>query len=110
MIYATTNVLEGYTITAYLGVVAGEAIMGANVFKDLSAGLRDIVGGRSASYEQELTEAKRIAMQEVTERAEKLGANAIIGMDLDYETIRGSMLMVSVSGTAVVAARQEGRA
>jgi uncharacterized protein YbjQ (UPF0145 family) len=106
MIYTTTNILERYQITDYLGVVAGEAIMGANVFKDFSAGMRDIVGGRSASYEQQLSEAKRIAMQEVTEKAEALGANAIIGMDLDYETIRGSMLMVSVSGTAVVAKRQ----
>jgi len=106
MIYATTNILQGYQIDDYLGLVAGEAIMGANVFKDFSAGMRDIVGGRSASYEQQLSEAKRIAMQEVTEKAEALGANAIIGMDLDYETIRGSMLMVSVSGTAVVAKRQ----
>jgi uncharacterized protein YbjQ (UPF0145 family) len=105
MIYTTTNILERYQITDYLGVVAGEAIMGANVFKDFSAGMRDIVGGRSASYEQQLSEAKGIAMQEVTEKAEALGANAIIGMDLDYETIRGSMLMVSVSGTAVVAKR-----
>ncbi len=105
MLYATTNVLQGYQITAYLGVVSGEAIMGANVFKDFSAGMRDIVGGRSASYEQQLSEAKRIAMAEMTERAEGLGANAVIGIDLDYETIRGSMLMVSVSGTAVVAQR-----
>jgi len=105
MIYTTTNILEGYQITDYLGVIAGEAIMGANVFKDISAGMRDIVGGRSASYEQQLTEAKLIAMKEMTERAEALGANAVIGIDLDYETIRGSMLMVSVSGTAVVARR-----
>ena len=83
MIYATTNVLEGYQITDYLGVVAGQAIMGANVFKDLSASMRDIIGGRSASYEQQLSEAKRIAMQEITEQAEALGANAVIGMDLD---------------------------
>lgn len=105
MIYTTTNVLEGYTISQYLGVVAGEAIMGANVFRDISAGFRDIVGGRSASYEAELTKAKQIAMQEMTERAAALGANAVIGMDLDYETIRGTMLMVSVSGTAVIAQR-----
>jgi uncharacterized protein YbjQ (UPF0145 family) len=105
MIYATTNILEGYRINEYLGVVSGEAIMGASVFKDFSASMRDIVGGRSASYEQELTKAKQIAMQEMTEKAEKLGANAVIGLDLDYETIRGSMLMVSVSGTAVVAKR-----
>ena len=103
MIYATTNVLEGYQIKEYLGLVSGEAIMGANVFKDISAGMRDIVGGRSASYEQQLTEAKTIAMREITEKAEALGANAVIGIDLDYETIRGSMLMVSVSGTAVIA-------
>jgi uncharacterized protein YbjQ (UPF0145 family) len=105
MIYATTNILEGYQIKEYLGIVSGEAIMGANVFKDMSASFRDIVGGRSASYEQQLTEAKRIAMQEITEKAEALGANAVIGIDLDYETIRGSMLMVSVSGTAVRAVK-----
>jgi uncharacterized protein YbjQ (UPF0145 family) len=103
MIYATTNILEGYEIQEYLGVVAGEAIMGANAFRDFAAGIRDIVGGRSGSYEKELREAKRLAMEDVTKTAEKLGANAIIGMDLDYETIRGSMLMVSVSGTAVIA-------
>ncbi len=103
MLYATTSILEGYEIQEYLGVVAGEAIMGADVFKDISASITDFFGGRSASYEQQLTEAKQIAMREATERAEKLGANAIIGMDLDYETLRGSMLMVSVSGTAVLA-------
>jgi len=106
MIYATTNILEGYTITQYLGIVAGEAVLGANVFKDFSAGMRDIIGGRAAAYEQQLTEAKRVALKEATKQAEKLGANAVIGMDLDYETIRGSMLMVSVSGTAVVAQRE----
>lgn len=103
MLYATTSILEGYEITEYLGVVAGEAIMGADVFKDISASITDFFGGRSGSYEQQLTEAKRIALEEATQRAEKLGANAIIGMDLDYETLRGSMLMVSVSGTAVIA-------
>jgi uncharacterized protein YbjQ (UPF0145 family) len=103
MIYATTNILEGYQIEKYLGVIAGEAIMGANVFKDFSAGIRDIVGGRSGSYEKELRQAKELAMEDLTAKAEELGANAVIGMDLDYETIRGSMLMVSVSGTAVVA-------
>ena len=103
MIYATTNILEGYRIEKYLGVIAGEAIMGANVFKDFSAGIRDIVGGRSGSYEKELRQAKELAMEDLTAKAEELGANAVIGMDLDYETIRGSMLMVSVSGTAVVA-------
>ena len=103
MIYATTNILEGYQIEKYLGVIAGEAIMGANVFKDFSAGIRDIVGGRSGSYEKELRQAKELAMEDLTAKAEELGANAVIGIDLDYETIRGSMLMVSISGTAVVA-------
>ena len=103
MIYATTNILEGYQIEKYLGVIVGEAIMGANVFKDFSAGIRDIVGGRSGSYEKELRQAKELAMEDLTAKAEDLGANAVIGIDLDYETIRGSMLMVSVSGTAVIA-------
>lgn len=103
MIYATTNVLEGYVIKEYLGVIAGEAIMGANAFKDFSAGIRDIVGGRSGSYEGQLREAKMLAMEDMTAKAQALGANAVIGIDLDYETIRGSMLMVSVSGTAVIA-------
>ncbi len=106
MIYATTNMLEGYEIKEYLGVIAGEAIMGANVFRDFAAGIRDIVGGRSGSYEKELRQAKELAMEDMTEKAKKLGANAIVGMDLDYETIRGSMLMVSVSGTAVIAQRR----
>lgn len=105
MIYTTTNILEGYDIEQYHGVIAGEAIMGANVFKDFSAGIRDIVGGRSASYEDKLREAKVLAMQDMTSKAEALGANAVIGIDLDYETIRGSMLMVSVSGTAVSVAQ-----
>ena len=105
MIYATTSILEGYEIEEYLGIVTGEAIMGASVFKDFSAGIRDIVGGRSGSYEQQLSEAKKIAMEELTDKAKEMGANAVIGIDLDYETIRGSMLMVSISGTAVVAVR-----
>jgi uncharacterized protein YbjQ (UPF0145 family) len=102
MLYATTNILEGYKIKEYLGVIAGEAIMGANVFRDITAGIRDIVGGRSGAYEDKLRQAKELAMEDMTVKAEELGANAIIGIDLDYETIRGSMLMVSVSGTAVV--------
>jgi uncharacterized protein YbjQ (UPF0145 family) len=105
MIFATTSILEGYEIKEYQGLVTGEAIMGANVFKDFSAGIRDIVGGRSGSYEKQLSQAKRIAMQELTEKAQEMGANAVVGIDLDYETIRGSMLMVSVSGTAVVAVK-----
>lgn len=109
MLLTTTNILEGYTVEEYLGLVSGEAIMGANVFKDFSAGIRDIVGGRSGSYEQQLGEAKRIALAEVVERAEKLGANGVIGMDLDYESLRGSMLMVSISGTAVLLREGGGR-
>ena len=85
----------------YLGLVSGEAIMGANIFKDLFAGIRDIVGGRAAAYERELRKAKEIAINEMIEEARKLGANAILSIDLDYETIGQSMLMVSASGTAV---------
>ncbi len=106
MLIVTTNNLEGRTISRYFGLVTGEAILGANIFRDLFAGIRDIVGGRSAAYEQELREAKRIALEEMSAEAQKLGANAVIGVDLDYETIQvgqgGGMLMVSVSGTAVV--------
>lgn len=105
MVMTTTNNLEGKEIKQYLGVVTGEAILGANIFKDIFAGIRDIVGGRSASYERELQEARRIAFAELEEKAIRVRANAIIGIDIDYETIgaNGSMLMVSVSGTAVSA-------
>ena len=104
MIVVTTNQLEGHRITRYIGIVTGEAILGANIFKDLFAGIRDIVGGRSAAYEGELQKAKEIALQELQSRASAMGANAIVAVDLDYETIgaNGSMLMVSASGTAVV--------
>jgi uncharacterized protein YbjQ (UPF0145 family) len=106
MLIVTTPTLEGRRVTRYLGIVTGEAILGANIFKDLFAGIRDIVGGRSAAYEKELTHAREIAMQEMTERAQMLGGNAIIGVDIDYETIEmgsgGGMLMVAASGTAVV--------
>lgn len=104
MLISTTHALDGKSVTGYLGLVSGEAIMGANIFRDVFASVRDIVGGRSAAYEQELRKAKDIAIQEMTEQAQALGANAVIGVDLDYETIgdRGSMLMVSASGTAVV--------
>lgn len=104
MIVTTTPSVEGQKITRYCGVVAGEAIMGANLFKDMFAGIRDIVGGRSATYERELQKAREIAMKELQERAAALGANAVVGVDLDYEVIGqgGSMLMVSASGTAVV--------
>jgi uncharacterized protein YbjQ (UPF0145 family) len=101
MLISTTVTLDGMRITHYLGVVSGEAILGANVFKDFFAGVRDIVGGRSAAYEQQLREAKQIAFQEMSYWAGSYGANAVIGVDLDYETIGASMLMVSASGTAV---------
>ncbi|MCS7309717.1 MAG: heavy metal-binding domain-containing protein [Armatimonadetes bacterium] len=104
MIVTTTPSVEGKSIKQYLGLVVGEAIVGANIFKDLFASIRDIVGGRSAAYEQELQKARDIAMQEMVARAEALGANAVVGIDLDYEVLGqgGSMLMVTVSGTAVV--------
>ena len=104
MILTTTPQIEGKVIKRYCGVVTGEAILGANVFKDLFAGIRDIVGGRSAAYERELKRAREIAFQEIEEVALSLGANAVVGIDLDYEVVgqSGSMLMVSVSGTAVV--------
>ena len=100
----TTPSIEGKRITRYCGVVAGEAILGANVFKDMFAGIRDLVGGRSGSYERELQRAREIAMEEMQERAAALGANAVVGVDLDYEVLGqgNSMLMVSASGTAVV--------
>ncbi|MGH2558396.1 MAG: heavy metal-binding domain-containing protein [Thermomicrobiales bacterium] len=103
MLIVTVNTLQDKRIAQYLGVVSGEAILGANVFRDLFAGIRDIVGGRSAAYEQELRKAKEIALREMQEQAQALGGNAVIGVDLDYETVgNGSMLMVSASGTAVV--------
>src|SRR5512143_2462812 len=100
----TTNTVEGRTISKYLGLVSGEAILGANIFKDLFAGIRDIVGGRAAAYEQELQKAKQIAVEEMTAQAQAMGGNAVIGVDLDFETVGqgGSMLMVCASGTAVV--------
>ena len=104
MILSTTPQIEGHPILEYKGVVTGETIIGANVFKDFMAGIRDIVGGRSGSYEKVLIEAKDISMREMMQRAETLGANAIVGIDIDYETIgaNGSMLMVATSGTAVI--------
>lgn len=106
MLVTTTASLQDKTISDYRGVVTGEAIVGANIFKDLFAGIRDIVGGRSAAYEEELAKARSIAMHEMQERAMAMGANAVIGVDLDYETVgqNGSMLMVSATGTAVVVA------
>ncbi|MGI2258668.1 heavy metal-binding domain-containing protein [Shewanella sp. GXUN23E] len=104
MIVTTTPTIEGKRITAYRGVVAGEAILGANLFKDLFAGIRDLVGGRSGTYERELQHAREIALAELQQRAAELGANAVVGVDLDYEVMgqTNGMLMVSASGTAVV--------
>ena len=104
MILTTTPGIEGRRVVRYAGVVTGEAILGANIFKDIFAGIRDIVGGRSAAYEQELRRARSIALTEIRQAAADLGANAVVAIDIDYETVgsQGSMLMVSVSGTAVV--------
>jgi uncharacterized protein YbjQ (UPF0145 family) len=104
MLVTTTNVVEGKRIVRYLGLVSGETILGANIFRDFFAGIRDIVGGRAASYEKVLRSAKEQAIAEMTEDAQQLGANAVIGVDLDYENLgaQGGMLMVSASGTAVV--------
>ena len=103
MLLTTTNTLETHTIKEYIGIVTGETIIGANIFKDFFAGIRDIVGGRSGSYESVLREAKDIALKEMKEEAQRLGASAVIGIDLDYETVgaKGGMLMVTASGTAV---------
>lgn len=106
VILSTTPSIEGRSVTKYCGIVTGEAIMGANIFKDLFAGIRDIVGGRSATYEAELRKARELALNEIALVAAERGANAVVGIDLDYETVgpQGSMLMVTVSGTAVVVA------
>ena len=103
MILTTTPTIEGRSVKTYLGIVTGEAIVGANIFKDMFAAIRDVVGGRAAAYERTLTEAKDIALTEMQERAEQLGADAILSIDLDYEVLgqRNGMLMVSASGTAV---------
>lgn len=103
MLLTTTPQVEGREITEYMGIVTGEAIMGANIFRDLFAGVRDIVGGRSAGYEKELLKAQKIALEEVEYRAEQIDANAVVGIDLDYEVLgkNGSMLMVTASGTAI---------
>lgn len=105
MLLSTTESIQGKTIVAYYGVVSGEAILGANIFRDFFASIRDIVGGRSAAYEKSLREAKDTAIREMTEQAKALGANAVVAIDLDYENITlgegGGMLMVAASGTAV---------
>ena len=104
MILSTTSVIEGRPVSRYLGVVNGEAIIGANIFRDLFAAVRDIVGGRSATYERALDEARKVAMEEMEQRATEMGANAVIAIDIDYEVLgqNNGMLMVAVSGTAVV--------
>jgi len=103
MITTTTPSIEGKAIVQYLGIVTGEAVMGANMFRDLFAGIRDIVGGRSGAYEKELSQARQLAMQEMEAMAEQLGANAVVGVDIDYEVLGAGngMLMVTACGTAV---------
>ena len=104
MLMSTTTVLDGKPVSRYLGIVTGEAIIGANVFRDMFAAVRDIVGGRSGTYEKALAEARDVALSEMQKRAGEMGANAIIGIDLDYEVLgqANGMLMVSCSGTAVI--------
>lgn len=102
MLLTTTNALEGKQITRYIGIVSGETIIGANVLRDIMASWRDFFGGRSGSYEKVLREAKETALREMEEQARLMGANAVIGVDLDYETVGDSMLMVTAAGTAVV--------
>jgi uncharacterized protein YbjQ (UPF0145 family) len=103
MILTTTPGVEGRRITRYHGIVTGEAVLGANIFRDLFAGLRDVVGGRAGSYEKELRKARQAALEDLTEAARELGANAVVGVDIDYEVLgeKNGMLMVTVSGTAV---------
>jgi uncharacterized protein YbjQ (UPF0145 family) len=101
MILTTTNVIEGRPVRDYLGIVTGEAIMGANVVRDFMASITDVIGGRSGAYEQQLQQAREICLGEMSRNAEQLGANAVIGIDLDYEVVREGMLMVTCSGTAV---------
>ncbi|MDW0113305.1 MULTISPECIES: YbjQ family protein [Sporosarcina] len=101
MLQTTTNTLQGKKILAYHGIVSGEAIMGANIVRDLFASVTDIVGGRSAAYEDKLAEGRQIALNEMTERARSLGANGVIGVDLDFETVREGMMMCIATGTAI---------
>ena len=101
MIVTTTHDLQDQTIREYLGIVVGESIIATNIFRDIMAGLRDVVGGRSGAYEAKMQEARDIAIKEMTEKAEALGANAVVGVDIDYETVGNNMMMVSASGTAV---------
>jgi uncharacterized protein YbjQ (UPF0145 family) len=101
MLISTTSTLQGKDVEEYLGIVSGEVILGANVVRDFLAGITDIIGGRSGAYENKLAEGRELAIREMTERARALGANAIIGVDLDFETLREGMMMVIATGTAV---------
>ncbi len=101
MIVTTTHGIEGRPVQDYLGIVVGETVVATNIFRDVMAGLRDIVGGRSGAYEQKMNEARETAIQEMVQRAEALGATAVVGVDIDYETVGNNMMMVSASGTAV---------
>jgi uncharacterized protein YbjQ (UPF0145 family) len=101
VLVTTTNVVDGRAVREYLGVVAGETILGANVFRDIGAQIRNITGGRAAGYEKELRSGRDAAIDEMVQEAQKLGADAVIGVDIDYETVGGSMLMVTAAGTAV---------
>ncbi|MGB9903786.1 MAG: YbjQ family protein [Desulfotomaculales bacterium] len=101
MILTTTPSIEGRPVREYLGIVTGESIMGANIVRDFFAAVTDIVGGRSGAYEQKLSQAREVALREMADEARRLGANAVIGIDLDYEVVREGMLMVTASGTAV---------
>jgi uncharacterized protein YbjQ (UPF0145 family) len=102
MIVTTTTSLEGKPVTKYLGVATGETIVGANIVRDIQARFRDVFGGRSGAYEQELRKAREAALQEMQDEAQKLGANAVLAVDIDYETVGGTMLMVTASGTAAI--------
>ncbi len=102
MLITTTSSVEGHKITRYLTIVSGEVILGANVFRDLSAGIRNLIGGRTTAYEESLREARQSAIQEMIQYAQQAGANAVVGVKIDYETIGQSMLMATASGTAVI--------
>lgn len=101
ILISTTNTIEGRPVAQYLGIVAGETVLGVNAFKDIAAGFRNLVGGRSGKYEEELRSGREIAVSEMAQQAMQMGADAIIGVDIDYETVGGQMLMITASGTAV---------
>jgi uncharacterized protein YbjQ (UPF0145 family) len=101
MIITTTHEIQGRAVQEYLGIVVGETILATNIFRDIGAGLRDIVGGRSGAYEKKMTEARETALREMQDKAQALGADAVVAVDIDYETVGNGMMMVSASGTAV---------